>query len=60
MSHRTEIELDTFTPVGDAFLLVVAATCGRALERVLATAREEEDRSQLVMRKGGIAHDRKR
>lgn len=34
MSHRTEIELDTFLPVGDAFLLVVAATCGRTLERV--------------------------
>lgn len=58
MHHRDETQLDFFLPAGDAFLLVVAATCGRALERVLATAREEEDRRQLVMRKGGIAHDR--
>lgn len=53
-----ETELDTFIPLGTAFLLVVAATCGRTLERVLATAREEEGRRQLVMRKGGFAHDR--
>ena len=58
MNTQDETQLDCFVSLGDAFLLVVAATCGRTLERVLATAREEEDRRQLVMRKGGGAHDR--
>lgn len=31
-----ENELDKFMPVGEAFLLVVAATCPRLLERVQA------------------------
>lgn len=54
MHHRDETQLDFFLPAGDAFLLVVAATCGMALENVLATAggdcrqlvtrREEEER----------------
>lgn len=55
MHTQEQTELDcTFIALGDAFLLVVAATCGRALERVLATAggdcrqlvtrREEEER----------------
>lgn len=47
MCQKTEI--DTFTPLGDAFLLVVAATCGRALERVLAT--DGGSRRQLVTRR---------
>lgn len=29
-----ENELDTFMPVGEAFLLVVAATCPKVLEKV--------------------------
>lgn len=53
MSHRTEIELDTFRPIGETFVLVVGAICpqvligaGRMREEVTRPAglrvREEE------------------
>ncbi len=58
--HSLENELDTFRPIGETFVLVVGAICPKVLGYVLATAREEEDRRQLVMRKGGGAHDRER
>ena len=40
MSHRTEIELDTFRPIGETFLLVVAATAGSVLWKGAGRMRE--------------------
>lgn len=54
MCQRTET--DTFIPLGTAFLLVVAATCPKVLERVLAT--EGGSRRQLAIRGEEIAYDR--
>jgi hypothetical protein len=36
MNHRDETQTDCFIALGDAFLLVVAATCSKVLERVQA------------------------
>lgn len=56
MIHRDETETDCFIALGDAFLLVVAATCGRTLERVLATT--GGSRRQLAKHREEAAFDR--
>lgn len=51
-----ETELDTFIPLGTAFLLVVAAACPKVLERVLAT--EGGSRRQQTKRREEVASGR--
>lgn len=54
--NTEETELDTFTPVGTCFLLVVAATCAGVLERKLAT--EGGSRRQQTKRREEVASGR--